>query len=175
MILKRLTSVLTIKRSTSTDRQPTGFLQQNAVVNNMIQPKAVTPDKMADVYDVYDAVVGSSAQVTAGLANYSSIQAAVTGAPAGGSVLILQGTYTENVTVNQQLFIKGKGLGSLINGTLNFNSGGSFSIMKYFQVSGNVTLNAGANGIYLREFYAGASSVVTDNGTGNSVGYIQEP
>ncbi|MFL5860520.1 MAG: nitrous oxide reductase family maturation protein NosD, partial [Solirubrobacteraceae bacterium] len=47
-------------------------------------------------------------------ANYSTIQSAVDAAPAGGTVIVCPGTYTENVVISQPL--KLQGLGATVHG-----------------------------------------------------------
>lgn len=174
MILKRLTSVLTVKRKTSTDRIPTGFLQNNSVATPMIQNGAVTPVKLNYKYDFFDAIVGSASQVTNGLATHSSVSQAITDTADGGSILVLPGNYIENVTISKKLYIFGKGHTSNINGTVTFTSNSDYSIVKHLRIGDNITLNAGADGIFLREFFLANGKTVTDNGTANSIGYIQE-
>ena len=172
MILKRLTSVLTVKRKTSTDRAPTGFLQNSSVVNSMIQDRTIQPSKLVYQYETFDAVVGTSAQVTAGLATHSSVTAAVASLSSGGSIFILPGTYTENVVLAKKVFLQGKGNSTTINGTLTMNTGSDLSIIKWVRFTSNVTINS--NGIFFRENYLASGMSVTDNGTANSVVWIQE-
>lgn len=46
-IVKKLSSLVSIKRKTPTDRLPTGYLGNNAVATPMIRDGAVTPDKLS--------------------------------------------------------------------------------------------------------------------------------
>lgn len=192
MILKRLTSVLTIKRKTSTDRQPTGFLQNNAVVTNMVQDAAITTPKILDAnvttpkvadsnitpiklstkYESFDAVVGSPAQVTAGLASHSTVTTAIAAIASGGSILVLPGTYTENITLTQKVFMHGKGNSSNINGTLTMNAGSDLSTIKWLRFADNVTINS--NGSFFKENFLASGKTVTNSGSGNSITWIQE-
>jgi hypothetical protein len=173
MILKRLTSVLTIKRKTSTDRQPTGFNQNNSIATAMIQDRSVTPIKLStQLYESFDSIVGSSAQVTAGLATHSTVASGIASLSSGGSILILPGTYNENITLTQKVFLQGKGNISNINGTLTMNAGSDLSIIKCVRFGDNVTLNS--NGSFFRENFLASGKTVTDAGTANSVSYVQE-
>src|SRR5271166_3462934 len=65
----------------------------------------------------WDAVVGSGAQVNAGLATHSSLNAAITFVVSGGANLLLRGTVTENVIITKEVFVQGQGRESIINGT----------------------------------------------------------
>lgn len=123
---------------------------------------------------IYDAVVGSAAQVAAGLAQFTSLQTAINTVSAGDKILLLQGTYAENITVSKKVMIEGKGHGSYINGTLTFDANSDYSLVKWLKVSGNITLQAGADGIFLRECWQATGSSVTDNGLANSVLVIEE-
>lgn len=174
MFLKQLNRILLIKRKTSTDRQPTGFLQNNSVAAPMIQPKAVSPDKILDYYDAYDAIVGTASHFSTGLASHISINAAIADVASGSSILILPGTYTESVVVDKKLVIMGKGHTTNIDGTITFTSSAAFSIVKHVRVADDITLNMGADGIFFREFYLANGKTVTDNGNANSVAYVEE-
>lgn len=123
---------------------------------------------------IYDAVVGSSAQVTAGLAHFTSVQTAIDNASTGDRILVLQGTYAESVTIDKKIFLEGKGHGTVISGTLTMASNSDFSMIKWMKFGGNITLNAGADGIFLRECWHATGTTVTDNGSGNSILVIEE-
>jgi pectin methylesterase-like acyl-CoA thioesterase len=90
----------------------------------------------------YDLVVDA-----AGGGDHTTIGAAITAASAGDSIIIVKGTYAENVTVSKQLFIQGRGRGSFIDGTVTFDSSSDYSTLKDVKVGGDVTLQSGADGI----------------------------
>lgn len=115
---------------------------------------------------MYDIVVGPGG-------DYSTIGAAITAASSGQSILILRGTYSENVTVNKVLNISGNGRGTIINGSLTFASGSSDSLMKDFKVSG-VTINSGVSEIQVVEFWNATGFSITDNGDGSYIQGMQE-
>jgi hypothetical protein len=122
----------------------------------------------------YDFVVGSSAQVNAGKATHTTIGAALSVAFSGAKILVLQGTYVENVTITNKVFLEGKGNGSFINGTLTIQPGGSYSAVKWLRWGGNITLQTSANAIFLRECWQVTGLSISDSGTANSVLVIQE-
>lgn len=118
-------------------------------------------------YIYADWVVGSSAQVAAGLASHTSISSAISDASSDDKILILEGTYTEAVTVNKRLMIEGVGNGSFIDGTLTFTSAADRSLVSRVRVGGNVTFNSGADGIFMRECWL-VSFTTTANTTASS-------
>lgn len=133
-------------------------------------------NKVSAIIDgcVYDAVVGSSAQLASGIAHFTSVQAAVDAASTGDRILVLQGTYAENVTIDKKLFVEGKGHGSYLNGTLSLGPNSDYSMVKWVRFGGNVTLQVGADGIFFRECWMVSGKAVTNSGAGNSVLVIQE-
>jgi hypothetical protein len=113
--------------------------------------------------------VALSAQATSyyvakdGTGDYTTIQAAIDGASSGDSIIIRgdQGTYTENLTLAQQLVLLGQGNGcgnvaaTRIDGSLTMNPASSNSILAglYFysttsQVGVNIT--SGVTGVLFR-------------------------
>lgn len=117
---------------------------------------------------MYDAVVGSAAQVSSGYAQYSVLQSAINAVAAGGKIYILSGTYTENITVNKELNFIGKGRSTVISGTWTMQSGAIYSIVENMKITGNITFNSGASGIFFRNIFTLSSATVTDNGTANA-------
>jgi hypothetical protein len=121
----------------------------------------------AKIAAMYDLVVGSSAQVLQGIANYSSINSAISNALPGSSILILAGTYTENVLINKQVVLVGKGYTTVINGTLEFNSSSLRSLVEKLKVVGNITFDTGSTGNYVEKCWQGSSGTVISLGTDN--------
>lgn len=128
-------------------------------------------DKILAIYPI---IVGSAAQVTSGVASYSSVQSAINAAAAGQKILVLPGTYTENVSVGKEIVLEGSGRNSVINGTLTFTSTSDYSMSNKLKVTGNVTFDAGADGIFFSHMFLGSASTVTDNGSANYILYIKE-
>ena len=113
--------------------------------------------------------------VTVGVGGtYSTIGAAITAATTDQTILILKGTYTENVTVNKRLFIQGQGYGTQINGTLTFASGSSDAVMQDFRVLNNITINSGVSEVSLITFWLAAGQTIIDNGSGSFFQGMQE-
>jgi hypothetical protein len=121
-----------------------------------------------------DLIVGSAAQVAAGQASHSSLQAAHDAMTGAGRILMLVCTIAENVTwTKTNIMLEGKGRGSVLNGNLTVNNGAVGNLFRAFKVN-NVTFNAGADGNFLSDAWIAAGFSVTDNGTGNQTNYIQE-
>lgn len=99
---------------------------------------------------------------------HTGIGAAITAASAGDSILILPGTYVENVSVSKRLFIEGNGYDSYINGTWTFTSAADYSIVEKVRVATSITADSGADYIQMVTSYLDAAmTALVDNGTGN--------
>ncbi len=114
-----------------------------------------------------DIIVGSAQNVTDGVADYSVIADAITAATAGNKILILAGTFTENIAVSKRLFIEGKGYDTVISGTLTINDASDFSLIKQLKVTGNITFDAASTGNRLTDIWQTEASTITDNGDNN--------
>lgn len=121
---------------------------------------------------LYDAVVGSAAQVSSGVATHSTFSSALSGIPSGGRILVLRGTYTESVTIAQNCVIEGQGYGSVVNGTFSLNAGSDFSTIRGLKFGGDLTLNC--SGSFVRDCFKSSASLIVDNGTSNSKLVISE-
>lgn len=122
----------------------------------------------------YDAIVGTTAQVVAGIATHDSLQNAINYVPSEGRILFLGVSITENVTVDKIVAVDGKGHGSKLNGTMAFTSNANYCLIKDFRISDNVTFNLGANANYFINMWLAPTKTVTDGGVANSIVYIQE-
>jgi hypothetical protein len=127
---------------------------------------------LTDVFS--DIIVGPQAYVDGGYATHTTVQGAIDSASSGQKITVLEGTYTETITINKKVMIEGKGHGSFINGTVTFGSGADYSLIKWVKIGGNITLNAGADGIFVRECWTSTGVTVTDSGSGNSILVIEE-
>lgn len=125
----------------------------------MSNPNLVRKDDKALIAN---AIVGSTADVSAGKATHSSIQTAISAVSDGSKILILAGTYTENVALSKRIALEGVGYDSFINGT--FSVSANNSVTRDIRINGNITLSG--NGNRLEGFQLEASSV-SDTGTGN--------
>lgn len=120
---------------------------------------------------INEAIVGNSTQLTAGAATHTSLQTAIDAINSGGRILVLSGTYTENVTLSKNdIVIEGKGRTALLNGNLIVT--GSGNDVSGLKVGGNLTLT-GSNYNFIR-LWISATSVFTAGGAQNSINIIQE-
>jgi hypothetical protein len=116
-------------------------------------------------------IVGSSAQVSAGLATHSSLQDALNSVGFSKRIKVLAETISENVTLSQNdVVIEGDGRGSVLSGNLTI-SGNNVSIEK-MRITGDVTINGNSN--FLDKVWLSVNSSITDNGQNNSITGILE-
>lgn len=128
----------------------------------------------AKLRGIYDAIAGSAQEVTDGAATHSTVQAAHDAVSTGGRILILNGTFTENLSVSKQVTIEGKGRSSVINGTVTFTSAADYSMLRSCKVANDITLNSGADAIYVKEIWLASGKTFIDNGSANVLEAIQE-
>lgn len=164
----------TVSSNSITIEAPTPLSTSYAVILPSALPStlaALSSDSAGNMYWVndYDAVAGSSAQVTSGMATHASIGAALTAAGVDGIVKVLRGTFTENVTISSRQRLIGMGVTSTISGDLSL-VGVDKAYVSGVNVTGNVTLDSATTESMVIESYCALSSAVTDNGSGN---YIQ--
>lgn len=116
----------------------------------------------------YDAIVASPA--IAGFSTHTTIAAAIAAVSAGDEILIMNMTFTENVSVNKTLHIVGQGDTSVISGTLTFTSAADYTLIQGVKITGTITINSGADGITLRDCFVPSTWNNTtdwvDNGSG---------
>jgi len=153
---------------------PAGFFQPGDLVKfrtayGLVDGSSLALSKFAAVYD---AVVGSAAQVAAQVATHSLISAALAAIPASGRVLILRGTYAENVNVSSNCVIEGEGYGTIISGAFTLASGSSFSTIRNLKFDGAVTISSDGN--FVRECFKTATAIILDTGSSNSKLIISE-
>lgn len=111
--------------------------------------------------------VGSLADVAAGIATHSSIQEAINDAGNGREIRVLSGTYVENVTLVNNILLRGEGNTTVIDGT--FTITGNNNLLKELKVEGDLIVNGNENivaGIWL------GSYDLEDNGEENSISLI---
>jgi len=118
---------------------------------------------------MYDAVVGSAGEVSSGVATHSSLTSAIAAVSAGASIFILDGTFTETISIDKQLYIVGKGKASILDGTVTFTSGSDQSTVKDLRITEDITFDSGADGNFLIDCFQATSKTVTDNGDNNFV------
>ena len=121
-----------------------------------------------------DKVVGSAGQVTAEIANYTSIQDAVNSLSGygGGKIYIMSGTYTENVILTTDVYLEGAGHKTMITGNVTFNS--NYCLMKNLKVNGNILFNGGTDGNRIGDCWLASGNTVTNNGGGGNYWEISQ-
>lgn len=123
---------------------------------------------------LYDFVVGTAGQVASGIATHSTWASAIAAASAGNTIKILEGSWTENPTVNKQLYIEGCGNNSLLTGTITFATSSDRSYLRNIRTTQSIVYNSGvtlckADGIWLA-----SGKTFTNNGTGNLLEGMQD-
>jgi len=92
------------------------------------------------------------------LTGYTIIQAAINGALNGDTIIVENGVYTENITINKKLTLASDlNSNAIINGMITINSDGSNSVIQDFIINGNINLYANNCTIY--------GNTITTNGT----------
>ncbi len=123
---------------------------------------------------LYTRIVGTAAQVTAGIATDSTIAGAISACVAGNSILILAGTYTENPNIAIKLTIQGTGENCNIAGSITFASGSDYSYLRGIRTTQSITLNSAVSGVIVTEVFLASGMTFVDNSTGSMVSGIQE-
>lgn len=124
------------------------------------------------ISQVYNRIVGSAAQVTAGSAGYSSINTAIAAASADESILILKEYVTvENVSLNKRLLVEGMGAGSTVQGTITFAAGASGSRMFNVRATDNVTIDSTVDEIWCELILASGKTFI-DNSDPSDINYL---
>lgn len=152
-IIKTINKKAQVKEPTQADKQESFYIQNR-------------------VSALYDAVIGSSLQVNTGAATHTTFASALSSIPVGGKILVLRGTYSESVTLNNKYMIEGQGSSTTVTGNFTLDSGSDYSIVKYLRFDGNLTLNS--NGNFVRECFQSTGKTITDSGTSNSILVVQE-
>jgi len=123
---------------------------------------------------LFNIILGSASEVTAGEATHSTWAAAIAAASAGDRIKVLPGSWTENVSVNKKLLIEGCGPSSILTGTITFTSAADYSVLSHIRATDTVTLDSGADGIIVSQIFLAVNKSFTDNGSGNLLDAIQE-
>ena len=112
----------------------------------------------------FNRVVGSTADVTSGAAQYSSLVTALAACSDDDRVLLLPSyNSTESVTVSKRLFICGLGHGSTVTGTITFATGSNGTRLRDLRATDNVTVNSGVKTIYCDMVLASGKTFVDNS------------
>lgn len=105
-------------------------------------------------YQIIVGVGGTHGTITAGLAAASNDQV----------IIVLPGTYTENVTVSKRVVLQGQGYGTIISGNLQFSTGCDDGLFDKFQITGTVTVDAAVNEIGITNIWvADATNIIINS------------
>lgn len=123
---------------------------------------------------VFPFIIGSPTQVLAGEATHSSFSSAQSAAVSGDCVHYLKGTFSESPTITKQLKITGSGRGTVLSGSITFDTGSDYSTMKDLKTTQDITLNASVSGCIVKDVFLASGKTFVDNSTGSLVEGIQE-
>lgn len=123
---------------------------------------------------MWDAVIGSAGQVSAGTATHSTWASAIAAVSAGDTIQVLEGSWTETVSIDKQLNIVGNGYGSYVDGTITFTNAADRAHLSNIRCSSDITLNSGADLISVDNVWLASGKSFVDNGTGNLLQAFQE-
>ena len=113
-----------------------------------------------------DAIVGSPADVAAGMANYSSFQNAHDAVTTGSTILLLKSIpNTEVLTISKQISVLGLGYGSQLNGAVTITT--VYSDWKSIRFGGVLTCSVISVGNLFSGCFFVADPAATDMGAGN--------
>lgn len=110
---------------------------------------------------LFEAVVGSSAQVSSGAATHSTIQSAINAVASGAKITVLQGTYTGPITINKEVHIHGKGRSSVIDGAISVGASGTGVSIKFCRITDNTTINASASHVMISDNWIASGKTVS--------------
>jgi len=127
----------------------------------------LTDDKLVTPVSFENIIVGTSAQVDAGLATHNSLQNALTDSGVGSAIVMLRTTITEAVTWSQSdVVVRGEGHLSIVDGNMTIS--GNNNILQNVKITGNLTVSGNTNTI--RDCWV--IGTITDTGTLNNFSVI---
>ncbi len=113
----------------------------------------------------FNIIIGSAAQVTAGVATNSTFASWTQND--GDEVLVLP-TYSgvESVTITKKVYIQGLGNTTNIQGAITFSTGSSYSRLSGVRTTSNLTINSGIVGLFVDQiWFSGTNTFVDNNNT----------
>jgi len=153
--------------STSKLRLSQDFAGQNVSVHIRKRQGTIdsSPLSLAKINALDEIVVGNAADVTSGVAHYSSIQNAITDAASGAQITLLNRTFSLDaaITVSKKIFLKGSGNSCVIDGTISFNAGSSASMVQWVKFNENITVANTVTKIILTNGWINSAKTLTDN------------
>lgn len=117
---------------------------------------------------VYNTILGSAAEVTAGKATHSTWATAIAATSVGGVMQVLPGSWTEDVVLAKQIKIVGSGYGSLLTGKFDVN-GVVGALIDDIRLTGIFTFNSASSGCAFGRGWqtSASSSTLIDNSSGS--------
>lgn len=124
---------------------------------------------------VWDAIVGSAAEVTAGRATHSDFDTAVSAIDSGDSVFVLPGTHSCGGALPWTVHIRGAGRGSVLDCAITVAATQSHSWISGIKFTDNVTIATGSGGNVLNPVWYSADkgTINTGDASGNANYIIQ--
>ena len=118
----------------------------------------------SNLQTLYNVIIGSAAQVTAGTATHSSYASYSASAADGDRILVLPGYATNEAwSIAKKVLIEGLGNTSVIQGAVTFASGANSSRMSKLQVQNSVTINSGVTGLEVDVWLSGTNTFTDNN------------
>ncbi len=111
----------------------------------------------------FNLVVGTTADVTAGIADHDSVQDAIDAAASSDSIYLLENTYTENLVIAKKLVIWGEGNDTRLDGTVQWSTGAEEGLTKYLTFAGNLTVDNTVTGLIVTDCWLATGITLTDN------------
>jgi len=109
---------------------------------------------------LFELIVGSASQAASGIATHSTIQSAINAAAPGARITLMQGTYAENISIDRELMLMGKGRSSIINGTVTFTTAATGASLKFCKILDNTTINISAAAVNVSENWIASGKTV---------------
>lgn len=144
------------------DLSPTPYEIKIVKRQGVYDASPVSSSKLSAIWDI---VVGTIDQVALGVAQYTSLQDAHDAASTDSRILVLPGTFVENVTVTKRVIIEGRGYGTTISGTFTVSGSADFLTIKNLRFDGNFSI--AADGCFVVQCYVAPTFTVTDTGSAN--------
>ncbi len=130
----------------------------------------------ARVDEIFNVVLGSAAQVTAGNADFSSWASGHSAAVTGDRIHLLKhaGFDPGTKVATKNLKVTGQGFGSVMQGDFQFSTGSQGSCIDDVCLSGNLIIDSGVTGIRARIYFKAGFTFQDNNLTGNDLFAMQE-
>lgn len=120
----------------------------------------------------YDAIVGPTLSP---VVLYTTIASAVAAVPAGGTILVLKGTYPEaSITLSTEVHIVGQWRSTIISNPVILAAGAALSSIFGLKFGSNLTVNASCNSCFITHCWQAPTFTITNNGANNEIVVIQE-